>query len=361
MPKGIYQRDGIWWARFKIKGIEYRQSLRTRSIAVAERRMKAARQATEDMVFFGATDPVTWQAAVVSWNATAAKTVKPATFTRYLVSLGQCREWLDGVPVQKIDNRQLKTLVSARQKHGATNATIRRDLTAISSVLAHCVDEGWIEENPARMIDRSRFKEGKGRIMLPRDGSIDAVLAIKGRFIDMAAFSLETGMRQEEVAGLEHDRIDRRRMSATLEETKSGRVREVPLSAYAMEIIDRQPQYLRTRFVFWRGAGDRFQNVGSQFYATVTRVARKAAQQGTEFRPFRFHDLRHLFAVRYLREGRGGIYQLQQVLGHASIKTTERYLDHLTPDEKQAAIQGVAQNTAPDQRSKDAKGLGNGG
>lgn len=356
MPKGLYTRNGIYWARFKVKGVEYRESLRTRSLTLAERRLKAARQAVEERVFFGAADPVSWQAAVVSWHDTAGKAIKPKTLKRYLVSLGQCREWLDDLPVQKIDTRQLKAMVAARQKHGATNATIRRDLTAISSVLAHCVDQDMIEDNPARTIDRSRFREGKNRIMLPRDSSLEAVLSIKGRFMDMARFSLETGMRQEEVAGLEHDRIDRKRMSVTLEETKSGRVREVPLTPYALEIIDRQPQYLRAQYVFWRGKGERFKNVGAQFYATVTRAARKAAQQGTEFRAFRFHDLRHLFAVRYLREGRGSIYDLQQVLGHASIKTTERYLDHLTPSEKQAAIQGVAQNAARDERFADQKG-----
>jgi integrase/recombinase XerD len=34
------------------------------------------------------------------------------------------------------------------------------------------------------------------------------------------------------------------------------------------------------------------------------------------------------------------IYKLQQRLGHTSIKTTEMYLQHLTPDEKQAAMYG---------------------
>lgn len=350
MPKGLYQRNGIWWARFKVKGQEYRRSLYTRSETQAVRKLEAVRQSVIDEVHFGIAPPMSWKEAVVNWHATTARSLKPATLARYQVSLAQVAEWLDDQFVQKIDAALLRSIVSTRQKRGVANATIRRDMTAISSVLGHCVDENVLEENPARALDRSRFKEGKGRIMLPRDSSLEAVFAVKGRFMDMARLSLETGMRQEEVAGLEHDRIDRKRMSVTLEETKSGRVREVPLSAKALEIIDRQPQYLRSPYVFWRGAGARFKNVGAQFYATVTRVSRKAAQQGTEIRPFRFHDLRHLFAVRYLREGRGGIYQLQQVLGHSSIKTTERYLDHLTPDEKQAAMQGVAQKVPQDER-----------
>lgn len=350
MPKGLYQRNGIWWARFKVKGEEYRRSLYTRSETQAVRKLERVRQQIIDEVHFGIKPPMSWKAAVVSWHAIASRNLKPKTLVRYQVSLAQVGEWLDNVFVQQIDASLLKSIVSTRQKRGVSNGTIRRDMTAISSVLAHCVDEDMIDENPARALDRGRFKEGKNRIMLPREASLRAVMAIEGRFMDMARFSLETGMRQEEAAGLEHDRIDRKRMSVTLEETKSGRVREVPLSAYALEIIDRQPQYLRAPYVFWRGKGERFKNVGAQFYATVGRVARKAAQQGTDFRPFRFHDLRHLFAVRYLREGRGGIYQLQQVLGHASIKTTERYLDHLTPDEKQAAMQGVAQKATQDER-----------
>lgn len=354
MPRGTYTRNGIYWARFKVRGHEYRESLRTRSEAVALKRLKKRKEEVQDQAYYGAAEPVSWQAAVVSWAAAWKRLdIKPKTGARYLTSIGQVRKWLDGKDVQQIDIPLLKEIVRGRAKLQVSNATIRRDMTAISSVLGHCVDEEWLEENPARMMDRSRFKERKAKIILPRMESIDQVLAEGSRFIDMAALSLETGMRQEEVAGLERDRVDRKRMAATLEDTKNGGVREVPLTAKAIAIIDRQPQYLRSPYVFWRGAGERFQNVDSQFYATVKRVAQKAARAGREFKRFRFHDLRHYFAVAYLREGRGGIYDLQQVLGHESVKTTERYLDHLTPEEKWAAIHGVAQNAARDERFGD--------
>jgi len=323
--------------------------------------MRVLRQQVEDRAYFGAGEPVSWQAAVVSWaGAWTQLGIGASTGKRYLMSLGQVRRYLDGKQIHEIDIPLLKEIVRARSKCGTTNATIRRDLTAISSVLGHCVDEGWIEENPARMMDRSRFKERKAKIILPRADSIAAVLAIGSRFTDMAEFARETGMREEEIAGLEHDRVDRKRMAATLEETKGKAVREVPLSTKALEIIDRQPQFLRSPFVFWRGAGERFSNVAAQFYATVGRVARKAAQDQAPFRRFRFHDLRHLHAVEYLRERRGSLYDLQLNLGHKSIKTTEGYLAHLTPEEKLAAIHGVPQNPAQDERFADEKGGGNG-
>jgi len=53
----------------------------------------------------------------------------------------------------------------------------------------------------------------------------------------------------------------------------------------------------------------------------------------------RCHHLRHRFAVEYLRAG-GNIYQLQKILGHSSIKTTEIYLNYLTPDEAFQAQHG---------------------
>lgn len=40
LPKGLYRRGEILWARFKVRGVEYRESLRTRSVSVAERRLK---------------------------------------------------------------------------------------------------------------------------------------------------------------------------------------------------------------------------------------------------------------------------------------------------------------------------------
>ncbi len=350
MPKGIYTRNGIYWARFKVRGVEYRESLRTRSIAVAERRLKAARERIEDCAYYGASEAVSWPQAVVAWDAWIKRQRKrPGTIKRYLVSLTQLRPFLDHMDVQRIDHDTVRDIVKARRKL-ATNATVRRDLSALSSVLDAAIDEGWIKENPAHSFDRRRLTEERDPIALPEQASIAAVLAVGSRFIDMADLARETGMREEEIASLRHEQVDRDRMAVSLVHTKTRRRREVPITALALAIIDRQPQFLRSPFVFWRGAGERFKNVSAQFYATCGRVARKAAQSEGEFRRFRFHDLRHLFAVEYLRERKGSIYDLQLVLGHASIKTTELYLEFLTPDEQRLAKQGVAQNAAQGER-----------
>src|SRR5687767_5007171 len=101
--RGLYTRKGIFWARFKVRGHEYRESLRTRSEAVASRRLKALRQEIEDRAYFGAAEAVSWPQAVVAWDAAIKRSRKrPATIARYLMSLTQLRPWLDAKAVQEV-------------------------------------------------------------------------------------------------------------------------------------------------------------------------------------------------------------------------------------------------------------------
>lgn len=63
----------------------------------------------------------------------------------------------------------------ARTADGITNATIRRDLVALSSVIGVAVDQGWLESNPvlARM---AQVQERRAPIVLPRRQDIDCGL-----------------------------------------------------------------------------------------------------------------------------------------------------------------------------------------
>lgn len=247
LPKGLYRRGEIIWARFKVRGIEYRESLRTRSVAIAERRMKAVRQQIQDQVWYGAGEAVSWPRAVVAWDGWIKRQHKrPGTIRRYLVSLAQLRPWLDNRDIQAIDADLVRLIVRERARRGVSNATIRRDLSALASVLDAAIDEGWISDNPAHSFDRRRLTEKRDPIVLPDNESIAAVLALGTRFVDMAAFARLTGMREEEIASLRHDQVDRSRMAISLIHTKGRRAREVPLCPAALAVIDRQPQFLRS-------------------------------------------------------------------------------------------------------------------
>jgi integrase/recombinase XerD len=80
------------------------------------------------------------------------------------------------------------------------------------------------------------------------------------------------------------------------------------------------------------------------FASNVNQISRRLSAVDSEFRAFRVHDLRHRFAIRWLRNG-GDIYHLSLHLGHTSIRTTEGYLGHLSARE-QATAQGMARRLA---------------
>jgi integrase/recombinase XerD len=344
MPN-LYKRGETWWARFKVSGVEYRRSLRTAVRGEAERRLKALRKDIEDEARFGLTPPQTWQAVVLSWSTHALGDLSPKTRKRYLTSLKQARPWLDGQEIRRIDIAKLRDMVKGRRIGGASTATIRRDLTAISSVIDHAIDEGWAEENPTLTLRHRRMREKRDPIVLPDEEEIALVkAAAPERFADAMDFARETGMREDEIFGLARKQLGTDSFTIY---GKRNRLRVIPYTRRARKIVERQPAYIGSAYVFWHGSGERWKSPASRFGDIRRRVARKAAHG---FRGFRFHDLRHLYAVEYLKAGKGSLYDLQRLLGHASVKTTEIYLAFLTPEQAKAAMHGVAQKAAQKQR-----------
>jgi integrase/recombinase XerD len=321
-PKGgnLYQREGVWWGRVSVNGRDVRRSLRTTSRAEAQRRLKAFLDQA-NRLRFGEEPRYTWKDAVIGWAETAE--IKQSTRDRYLTSLRKVHPIMDGLYVDEIDRRAISRIA---RRPGPTNATRRRDLTAVSMVLAWCVAHGWREDNPARAFDRSVIRERRDPIELPNLADIDRVVAAAtGGFGRLIRFAQYTGMRQDEIASLRWDQV--RGRSVQLVHTKTRRPRAVPLDERALGTLAGTPRYLGGPFVFWWGEGKRYAHPETNF-----RDVRKRSGAAH----FRFHDLRHLFAVEYLRGG-GSIYVLQQILGHRSIVTTEIYLDFLTPEEAERA------------------------
>jgi integrase/recombinase XerD len=290
-----------------------------------------------------------WPEAVTEWGEEAQRTLRPGTLKRYLASLGQMRGILDALYVDEINK---KTISRIAFRKDISNATRRRDLTAVSAVLKYCIAKSWREDNPAKAFDRSHIKEKRDPIVLPSEADIDTVIAAApGNFAHMIRWAQYTGMREEECASLERADISLPRRAAQLNRTKTNRPRSVPLDDRALDVLTAIPTSLHSKFIFWHEPAPRYErhyqrddpkhyrysNVAANFCAIVSRARRTAKRTGrAEPRAFRFHDLRHWFAVDYLRRA-GSIYTLQQILGHASLTTTEIYLRHLTPDEQLVA------------------------
>jgi integrase/recombinase XerD len=266
--------------------------------------------------------------------------VAKSTVARYAVSLGQLDPFLAGKFLDEIDGRLIADIIRGRQgADDITNATVKRDLVALSSVMNFAMDQGWTESNPV-LPRLKRIKERRDPIVLPRAEDVDKLIArAPGMLAQIIAAARGTGCRQNELIGAKCAQLDLKARTLTII-GKGNKLRVIDLAPFGgVEVFAALPPGIAKAPIFRTGEGRRFANVASQI-ATITR---ELAARDASFARFRFHDLRHLHAVEWLRSGRS-LYDLQHRLGHASITTTEGYLKYLTPDEQRRA-KGLASGT----------------
>jgi integrase/recombinase XerD len=284
---------------------------------------------------------------VAAWAPHIARAVAARTATRYACSMTQLEPYIAGKYLDQVDGKLVAEIIQERARTGVTNATIKRDLVALSSTMNYAIDRGWIENNP--VIPRMRrLKERRDPITLPSHRDIDLVIRRCPEGLGaLADAALRTGARQDELVKATCDNIDHARRQLVVR-GKGNKTRVIELGPFeGYEPFRALRASLGKRPAFSHHGGQSYKNASSRFCAIVKGTAKWAGENGVEFTPFRFHHLRHRHAVDWLKSGRS-IYDLQQRLGHSSIKVTEIYLDYLTPEERRVAMYGatVAQKVA---------------
>jgi integrase/recombinase XerD len=328
----LYKRGEVWWLRTTVAGREFRESLRCSDIKVARKRRDARLAQIEGAVRFGEVKH-TWEEAVSEWATHSLGQIGRATAKRYAVSLKQCETFLRCADIQLIDGKTIQHLINQRrQVDKATPATVRRDLTAISRVLEYAEALEWREGNPT-LSKRKLLRERRDPIVLPTSAQISTVVeAGSPRFAALIVAARLTGCRQDELTSLTWKQFQPKQ--GTLEVIgKGNKRRTIQLSEAATAHLDGTVRVLGSDLIFCTPQGTKWSSPASYFVKIRDRVAKA----NKDFKPFRFHDLRHLWAVEALRGGMG-IYALSKHLGHTSVSVTERvYLAFLTPEEAEAA------------------------
>ena len=172
------------------------------------------------------------------------------------------------------------------------------------------------------------LRERRDPIVLPDEGSIQAVLdKCSPALRNLAVAARLTGGRQAELTALKWPQFNVSAGTLEIIKGKGNRRRVISLSQVALDHIAGLP---RTTDSIFPSADGPWTSVSPAFAKTVKRAAPHVQ--------FRFHDLRHVYAVEALRGGTS-IYRVSQHLGHTSVSTTEIYLAHLTPDEAHRARQ----------------------
>ena len=131
-----------------------------------------------------------------------------------------------------------------------------------------------------------------------------------------------TGARKMEVINARWEDFDLDRRQWRIPITKAGRPRYVPLSSGVLHLLANVPHKEGNPWVFPNPkTGKPYISIFNSWNAA--RIAAGLAD-------VRIHDLRHSFASFLVNAGRS-LYEVQRILGHTQIKTTQRYA-HLSQD-----------------------------
>ena len=257
------------------------------------------------------------------------------------LTLNRMASMLPDVPMTKLRRIDIASYVVNRRKSGAANGTINCELLTISAAINYaCRRWDWNILNP---VPGQYVKWPPGRLRYldaaEKRQLLDAAGQVRRRgahvLCDFLAIAVNTGMRKNEILDLTWDRVRFESSSITLtaDDTKNARPRVVPLNREAKAAIESRRRFVQkhckdSRWVFADWSGERVKSI----YASFVEAREKAG-----IGDLRIHDLRHTFASWLVMKG-VSLYVVRDLLGHSSIKMTERYA-HLA---QSALVQAVA-------------------
>jgi len=283
--------------------------------------------------------PAAWREQLASFDRTLkARGMAEKTRRAYGLDVGELGEWAaaSGISPESIGHRVLRRyaahLAAAEREGGRalSRPTVARKLAAIRSFYGHMVERGTLDQNPADLVPSPRRPRG-----LPKAIRKDEVAQLLDRIPartpletrDRALFELaySCGLRCEEIVNLDLDSVD-----FDAEELrvlgKGSKTRLVPVGEPAQAALERYLATARPRLLADRSEPALFlSKSGRRLSASDVRrrlnLWLRTASLAGGISP---HVLRHSFAT-HLLEGGADLRTIQELLGHASLSTTQLY------------------------------------
>lgn len=258
------------------------------------------------------------------------RNVSPHTLVAYRFDLDQLTQFVSSEKgehssANDIDHLLLRRFIALLNK-SAKKSSIGRKLAAIRSFFKYLFRHGVISKNPAELISTPK-KENRLPFHLDIDQatalmeapSEDAKHALRDRAILEMLYSC--GLRVSELTGLNISEVD---LSGGMVRVmgKGGKQRIVPVGSRAIEAIreylEERDELTGTGTLFLNTRGDRINR------RSVTRIVDMHVLRIAAFKHISPHILRHTFATHML-EGGADLRAIQELLGHASLSTTQKY------------------------------------
>jgi len=277
-----------------------------------------------------------WLTALDAFDADLRRRAVAAKTRRaYAIDTRQFAVWAEehGLAPGAVDVRALRRYVASLTEAGQAPTTVARKLAALRGLFRHEVSLGARTENPADLLSSPKRSQRLPRVLKP-----DEVAALLDRIPgtgplqvrDRALFELAyaCGLRAEELVTLDVASIDFDSETVRVE-GKGDKTRLVPAGEHALAALERYLSRARPALtagddqaLFLSKSGRRLGT--SDVRRRLRTWARMAARTAPAVGDAHPHALRHSFAT-HLLEGGADLRAIQELLGHASISTTQVY------------------------------------
>jgi integrase len=254
---------------------------------------------------------------------------RKSTHRGYSISVRNLEPAFGKKHLDEIAPETIRAFKEARMGQNRSPATVNRDLACLRRILSVAVKDGVLSSSPffGRRVEFLR-EHGRERILSFGEerkylASADPVLK------DVAVLILEMGLRPGEVFRLR--RQDLHLGAATpyahIADGKTvNAIRDVAVTQRALSVIKRRLRRAKGDYLFpcRVGNGYDWKRPMNELHPAHTRALRKSRIEP----PFRIYDLRHTYGTRAIEAGVDPL-SLAKLMGHADLKTTQRYV-HLS-------------------------------
>jgi site-specific recombinase XerD len=274
-----------------------------------------------------------WQAAIDGYLLEISSVgASPATVRAYRRDLRELGAWATarGSDPGRLAYRELRGFAASLSERRLAKASVARKLAAVRSFGEHLVATGAAAENPADLLPTPKRESRLPRVLGREEVArllerIPAAGPLEVRDRAMFELAYSCGLRAEEIVSLDLGAPDFD--AETLRVTGKGRkTRLIPIGEPAQLALRRYLETARRalepvrdeRALFVSRRGRRLSP--SDVRRRLDKWVREAAVAG-HVSP---HTLRHSFAT-HLLEGGADLRSIQDLLGHASVSTTQVY------------------------------------
>ncbi len=233
----------------------------------------------------------------------------------------------------KVDRTVIDNMIFKFEAEGIAPATINRRLSALSRMLTYAFECDFLVKVPK--FQRKPEPDHHVRYFTEaEEAELLACFKFLGNhdMVDLCMLAIDTGMRLGEIRRLAPQYVSHQDNLITIHESKSGKVRYIPMTKRVATLLASREMALEDRTTpFWKGwTNSKIHHIWNHGRSHMNMMGDPQ---------FVSHTMRHTFCSRLVQRG-VDIVSVCQLAGHSSITMTMRY-SHLKPDNLADAIKAL--------------------